>query len=51
MEIIAKGQTETQIIVTIAIEKEPLKIPMAVDVVDVNNMSESEIKQIIKDGL
>ena len=50
MEIIAKGQTETQIIVTIAIQKEPLKEPRMGDV-DVNNFMDDEIKQIIKDGL
>lgn len=51
MEIIAKGQTDSQIIVTLSIEKEPLKIPMGVEVVDANNMVDEDIKQIIKDGL
>jgi hypothetical protein len=50
MEIIAKGQTDTQIIVTIAIDKEPLKEARMGDV-DVNNFVDDEIEQIIKDEL
>lgn len=51
MEIIAKGQTENQIIVTMAIDKEPLKAPLGRENIDVSDLVDDEIKQLIKDGL
>jgi hypothetical protein len=50
VDIILKEQTEKFLIITIAIQKEPLKEPRMGDV-DVNNFMDDEIKQIIKDGL
>lgn len=51
MQIIAKGQTENAVIVTLSIEKEALTAPLGRENIDVNDMSDEEIKQIIKDGL
>ena len=50
VKIISKGQTDNLILVTVAIEKEPLKEARMGDV-DIDNFMDDEIKQIIKDGL
>ena len=51
VEIISKGQTDELILVTVSIQKEPLKAPRLVDTIDVHDLLDEEIKQIIKAGL
>ena len=53
MKIIGRGQTDTDIIITLAIPKEPLRIPCAIPEgksVDERNFMEEEIINLIKNG-
>lgn len=53
MKIISRGQTDTDIIVTLAIPKEPLRIPYAIPEgknIDERDLMEEEIINLIKNG-